>query len=121
MLNHPVTSSSHWRIPARHGGPLPTRGAWRVARGWLGVGTWRAARWLWRTLVMGLLVGSVLGPPLLVVGALVCLFAPSLTVGRHLAPALIVAALLWLLAAIFGAHAHARPRSDDDDPTSALP
>lgn len=82
-------------------------------------GTRWAARWLWRSLVMGLLVGSVLGPPLLVVGALVCLFAPSLTVGRHLAPALVIVALLWLLAAIFGAHAHVQPHSDDDSTTEA--
>lgn len=118
MLNHPITSSPHWRIPAHASSRRPERIAWRLALArCAGVGR-LAAAWLWRALVAGALVGSVLGPPLLVLAALVCLFAPSLTGGRRLAPALIVAALLWLLAAIFGAHAKVSPTPDADDPSS---
>ena len=103
MLNQPISSSPHWRIPATSTTPRRERFPWR------------AARRVWRWLVAGALVGSVLGPPLLVMAALISLFAPSLTGGHHLAPAFIVAALFWLFAAIVGAHAKSRSPADEDD------
>jgi hypothetical protein len=70
-----------------------------------------------RALATGVLAGGVLVAPLLVVCGLLCLFAPLAPEGRHIAPALIVVALLWLLVAIFGAHARSSPGADEDDPT----
>lgn len=121
MLNQPITSSPHWRVPVRRDASRAGQRVWRATLIRMGEVSWLRSRWLCRGLVMGALVGSVLGAPLLALAALVCLFAPSLTGGRRLAPALIVAALLWLVAAIVGAHANVRPRSDERDPFSPLP
>jgi hypothetical protein len=64
-----------------------------------------AARPAARALFAGLLVGGVVIAPVLVVVALIVLFAPTPLGVRHLAPALIFASLAWLALAIFGAHA----------------
>lgn len=73
-----------------------------------------------RAIAVGVLAGGVLAAPLLGVLGLVLLFAPVNAGWRDTAPALIVVALLWLVVAIFGAHAHASPASgaDDDSPTA---
>lgn len=76
------------------------------------------ARSILLALAAGVLAGGVLAAPLLVVIGLICLFAPVGVEGRHIAPALIIVALLWLLAAIFGAHARPSSGADKDDPTS---
>lgn len=114
MLNQPMTSSSHWRIPkpdtARQDARVTVltavkRQALDVALPQLGAQSRVAARSLWRALVAGLLIGGVVAAPVLVVVALVGLLAPLPRAFHQVAPELILASLLWLGLAIFGAHA----------------
>lgn len=72
------------------------------------------ARAVVRGITVGVLAGGVLAAPLLGVLGLVLLFAPVSAGWRGVAPVLIVVAPLWLMVAIFGAHAHATPASGAD-------
>jgi hypothetical protein len=112
MLNEPMTSSSHWRIPKA--GPaqrdehvariaLDERSL-RAAATRIGAQTQVAARSAAHAIVAGLLIGGVLVAPVLAILAVVGLFAPPLAGARQIAPALIFGSLLWLALAIFGAH-----------------
>jgi hypothetical protein len=118
MLNQPVTSSSHWRIPTTDA-PRAKRliGSSRIERSlWASlapVGAWAqvAARSASHAVVAALLVGGVLVAPVLALLALLGLFATPLPVAHHLAPALIFVSLLWLALAILGAHMQMDGRS----------
>lgn len=117
LLNQPMTSSSHWRIPKTHM-TSATRQETRVATltsvrqraldealPRMRARSLVAARSLWRASFAALLIGGVVVAPVLVVLALIGLLAPPLLAARQVAPALIVVSLLWLGLAIFGAHA----------------
>ncbi|HZC05477.1 MAG TPA: hypothetical protein VE338_07530 [Ktedonobacterales bacterium] len=106
-----MTSSSQWRIPdmrveqprvrvAQARGPQ----RWRDAAQASATHSLTVVRAALRTIIAGLLIGGVLVAPALAVVAVVALFAPIPAAVRHLAPALIVASLIWLTVAIFGAH-----------------
>jgi len=114
LLNQPVTSSSHWRIPksdaTRHDARVSLltsvrRRALDNALPQIGAQSLVAAHALWRAIVAGLLIGGVVVAPVLVVVALVGLLASPPLAAHQVASALIVASLLWLALAIFGAHA----------------
>ena len=114
LLNQPMTSSSHWRIPTsdatRHDARVSLltsvkRRAQDDALPQIGAQSLVAARSLWRAIVAGLLIGGVVVAPALVVVALVGLLASPPLAAHQVASALIIASLLWLALAIFGAHA----------------
>ena len=112
MLNQPITSNSHWRIPQPQSA---AQEAQPLARGWaLLAAAARFGEWartpalaIAHAVVAGVLVGGVLVAPVLATLALVGLIAPQLALPHRAAPALIVISLLWLALAIFGAHSHA--------------
>jgi hypothetical protein len=114
LLNQPMTSSSHWRIPKTAATRQDTRvslltsvrrRALDDALPQIGAQSLVATRSLWRAIVAGLLIGGVVVAPMLVVVALVGLLASPPLAAHQVASALIVASLLWLALAIFGAHA----------------
>lgn len=120
MLNEPITSSSHWRIPrpelATQDAPVAVdeRSPLAVAAR-LGSQAQTAGRSAANAIVAGLLVGGVLVAPALATLAILALFVPQLAGARHIAPALIFGALLWLAMAILGAHAQVERQPDDHD------
>lgn len=121
ILNEPITSGSHWRIPrpelATQDAPaaVEQRSPLEVAAR-LGAQAQAAGRSAASAIVAGLLVGGVLVAPALATLAILALFVPQLTSARHIAPALIFGALLWLAVAILGAHAQVERQADERDP-----
>ncbi len=120
MLNEPMSSSSHWRIPK--GGPArwderatrlatDTRSL-RAVVARIDARTPVAVRAALHAVRAALLVGGVLVAPVLAILALVGLFAPVLAAERPIAPALIFGSLLWLALAISGAHMQVERRAE---------
>lgn len=124
MLNEPITSGSHWRIPrpelATEDAPaaVEERSLFDVAAR-IGAQAHAAGRSAASAIVAGLLVGGVLVAPALATLAILALFVPQLTSARHIAPALIFAALLWLALAILGAHAQVERQAEERDKDDA--
>lgn len=122
MINEPLTSSSHWRIPAndRAAGRAPQVAeagrTLRTAAAQLGAQARPAAYVAAHVVFAGLLIGGVLVAPVLATLALVCLFAPPLASLRPLAPALISVSLVWLALAILGAHMQVEHRVGEHNP-----
>lgn len=122
MLNQPISSSSHWRIPqpesvAQEAQATPLWQSALATAARVGGQALHATRPLWHAVVAGLLVGGVLVAPWLAMLALVGLLAPQLTGAHRAAPSLILVSLLWLALSIFGAHVRVERHSlDESDP-----
>jgi len=124
MLNEPMTSGSHWRMPA-HGvttSAADAETALAVERTLRATFARRVAqsrplaRRASRAGAVALLVGGVLVAPMLALLALVSLVSPFALATRQLAPALVFIALVWLALAIFGAHLQVERDAANDEP-----
>jgi hypothetical protein len=129
-VNNPMTSSAHWRVPTIETVQEETRDAQehQTRKQALQNAIERAGAWSTttvrsaaRALFVGVLVGGVFAAPALVTLALIVLFAPAPLGIRQIAPALIVASLVWLALAIFGAHAQAQDCSTANEEPEAEP